>query len=404
FIPIRTDRPLQATPYVNYALIAINVLVFFATFQQIRDAREWQQQFVGRTVINVDPVELDKFIVEEHPVTGLFLRPLDPKVYQFFTCLFLHADGWHLFFNMLFLWVFGNNVEDRFGKVGYLLFYFTAGVMGDIGHLLFSHAPVLGASGAVAGVTGAFLALFPRTRVTLLYFFIIIGAFQIPAMLVVMFYFLKDLLFWATPGLGGNTAYTAHLGGNLFGFGIGMALLLTRILPREHYDLMSLWAHKRRRDQFRKLSQSGYQAWEGTGLAGQDGKPLTEQDQAVIQLREQIARAVTDHDLTEATRQYRALIDTHGEQVLSQRNQFDIANQLYAEQDYPRAAGAYEQLLSTYPRHPDRGQAQLMLGLIFARYLARPDDAKPLLQEASQRLHGDEAKFARVVLAEIEGG
>ncbi|MEM9020959.1 MAG: hypothetical protein AAGC44_10380, partial [Planctomycetota bacterium] len=61
FIPIRTDRPLQATPYVNYALIAINVLVFFATFQQIRDDREWQQQFVGRTVINVDPVELDKF-------------------------------------------------------------------------------------------------------------------------------------------------------------------------------------------------------------------------------------------------------------------------------------------------------------------------------------------------------
>jgi membrane associated rhomboid family serine protease len=402
FFPFRTDRPLSQTPYVNYTLILLNVLVFFATFQQIAAADAYMWQFIDSMKTPDEWARITREMMELYPVTRFYLRPDDPKAYQFFTSMFLHADIYHLLGNMLFLWVFGNNVEDRLGKVGYVFFYLAAGISADIGHLLTSAAPVLGASGAIAGVTGMFLALFPHTRITIFYFFFFIGMFEVPAMLIVMFYFLKDLLFWGA-GWGGNVAYTAHLGGNLMGFAVGMTLLLTRILPREPYDLMSMWAHRRRREQFKKISRQGYQAWEGRGLPGQDGKELSAKDKAVIELREKISAAMAQHDPTLAAKLYRDMLAAHGKQTLSQRNQMDLANQLFAEQDHPAAAGAYAALLETYPRHPEAAKAQLMLGLLYARYLNRPADAKPLLQEASQRLDGEEAKVARQVLAEVSG-
>ena len=402
FFPFRTDRPLDATPYVNYTLILLNVLVFFATFQQIAAADAWMWQFSEAMKTAEEWARVNQTLQELHPVTGFYLQPDNPKVYQFFTCMFLHADIFHLLGNMLFLWVFGNNVEDRLGKVGYLFFYLAAGVFASIGHLLTSEAAVLGASGAIAGVTGMFLALFPHTRITIAYFFFFIGMFEVPAMLIVMFYFLKDLLFWGS-AFGGNVAYTAHLAGNLAGFTVGMTLLLTRILPREPYDLMSMWAHRRRREQFRKLSRQGYKPWEGKGLPGQQGGPITEQDRAVLEMREQFSAAMAAHDPAKAAQLYRDMVQKHGPQTLSQTNQFDLANQLFAEQDHALAAQTYQNLLAAYPRHPDRGKAQLMLGLLYARYLNRPDDAKPLLQEASQRLDGDEAAVARQVLGEVGG-
>lgn len=399
FFPFRTDRPLNETPYVNYTLILLNVLVFFATFQQIAAADAWMWQFSESMKTAEEWARVNQTLQELYPVTGFYLQPDNPKIYQFFTSMFLHADIYHLLGNMLFLWVFGNNVEDRLGKVGYVFFYLAAGVFADIGHLLTSAAPVLGASGAIAGVTGMFLALFPHTRIRIFYFFFFIGMFEVPAMLIVMFYFLKDLLFWGG-GLGGNVAYTAHLAGNAAGFAVGMTLLLTRILPREPYDLMSMWAHRRRREQFKKLSRQGYRPWEGKGPDGQSAAPISEQEQAIIALREQISAAMAAHAPAKAAALYRDLTQAHGPQTLSQTNQFDLANQLFAEQDHALAAQTYQALLESYPRHPDRGKAQLMLGLLYARYLSRANDAKPLLQEASQRLDGDEAAVARQVLGE----
>lgn len=380
FFPIRSDRPLQATPYVNYTLIAVNVLIFGFTAQSL-----------GVEMVNrFDPVH--RFMLWEH----------ETSIWQFISYQFLHASPMHLIGNMIFLWVFGNAVEDRLGKAGYLFFYLSMGVIAGIGHSLTSGHPVLGASGSVAGVSGAFLMLFPLTRITFFYwFFVMIGFFEISATWVIAFYVMKDIFFM---GMGvGNTAYTAHLGGYVGGFTVALGLLASRILTREPYDLFTMWGHKRRRDEFKKLSQQGYQAWEGKAHhPGKDAPTeMTEEDKQVLEHRQQISRALADQDFNGATATYLKLVEAHGEQTLSQGQQFDIANQLFAQADHKSAAVAYERLLKAYPKHNERGNAQLMLGLINARYLNNPEAAKPHLQEASQRLHGDDAALARQLLSEI---
>ena len=96
------------------------------------------------------------------------LQPQAPQLHQFFSCMFLHADTVHLLGNMVFLWVFGSAVNDKLGHAGYAAFYLAGGVIAGVGYVLLSGvAPALGASGAIAAVTGAFLVLFPRVRVTL---------------------------------------------------------------------------------------------------------------------------------------------------------------------------------------------------------------------------------------------
>ena len=162
------------------------------------------------------------------------------KLWQFITYQFLHASPMHLIGNMIFLWVFGKRRRRPAGQARLPLLLSLHGRSRRVGdHWLTSDHPVLGASGSVAGVTGAFLALFPRTHITFLFVWLIIRFFQVPAMLVVAFYFAKDLFFL---GMGvGNTAYTAHLAGNLGGFSSSAWPCSPRaLLPREPYDLYSL--------------------------------------------------------------------------------------------------------------------------------------------------------------------
>jgi membrane associated rhomboid family serine protease len=380
FFPIRSDRPLRTTPYVNYALIAVNVVIFGFTAQNIMHA---------------------EMVSRYHSVHRFMLWEFDTSIWQFITYQFLHASPMHLIGNMIFLWVFGNAVEDRLGKAGYLFFYLSMGVLAGIGHSLTSDAPVLGASGSVAGVSGAFLMLFPLTRIAFFYWFFFIGFFEISAKWVIAFYVIKDILFM---GMGvGNTAYTAHLAGYVGGFVVALGLLASRVLSREPYDLFTMWGHKRRRDEFKRLTEKGASVWEGKAHhPGQDGpSDMTEQDKQIMARRQEISRAITNHDLDAATKTYLQLVNEHGEQTLNQRQQLDIANHLFQQGEHAHAAVAYERLLKTYPKHDERGNAQLMLGLINARYLNKPDEARPHLQEASQRLHGDDAALARQLLSEL---
>src|SRR5947208_2391157 len=139
FIPIRTDHPLRRTPYMNYALIVINVLAFMA-----------QQTMAAH------PARYHK----------LLLDPRDLHLYQFFTYQFLHGGALHIIGNMLFLYIFGNNVNDKLGNSGYLAFYLAGGVFAGIAQVLTSEGPTLGASGSIAAVTGAYLVLLPYSRIT----------------------------------------------------------------------------------------------------------------------------------------------------------------------------------------------------------------------------------------------
>src|SRR5687768_15083160 len=145
-IPIRVDRRLKHTPWVNFALIGANVGVFLATRGQV-EALQVAQMYGD------SPGEW----LEEYPIYNYFLHPDNPRWYQFFTYQFLHADILHLVGNMLFLYIFGSSIEDRFGAVGYGQFYIAGGVVAGIGHAMTSDGAGLGASGAVAATTGAFL-------------------------------------------------------------------------------------------------------------------------------------------------------------------------------------------------------------------------------------------------------
>lgn len=376
--PIRTDRRLQHTPWVNYALIAANVLIFLWT----RD------------------------VAREQVADRYNLLPYDATDFQFITYQFLHADVWHLLGNMLFLYVFGNSVEDRLGKVGYLSFYLAGGVLAGLGHCLTSNNPVLGASGAVAAVTGAYMVLFPLSNVTLFYWiFYYVDTFEVSSLVLILFQIGQNVVMHLLDV--GGVAYFAHLSGYAFGIAIAAALMWLRILPREPYDLLALLEQRRRRTQFRQLTKRGYHPWDHTGASGipasNKSTTLTEKDQQIIQFRQTISEALARHDLPAAAGSYVQLLDADPGQVLSQQQQLDVANQLMSEGRYDHAARAYELFLNTFRTYPQREQVELILGLIYAKYLERRQRARELLTSALARLHNREQKeLAQRMLDDIE--
>jgi membrane associated rhomboid family serine protease len=148
------------------------------------------------------------------------------SLHTLLTSLFLHADIFHLGGNMLYLYIFGDNIEDAFGHFRFLLFYFVCGLVADFAHILTITSsaglqiPTLGASGAISGVMGAYILLYPRSRIETLVFAIIITVASVPAVFFLGFWFLLQLLYtWL--GMGGNVAYWAHIGGFVAGMILG---------------------------------------------------------------------------------------------------------------------------------------------------------------------------------------
>ncbi|MCE9592380.1 MAG: rhomboid family intramembrane serine protease [Planctomycetes bacterium] len=379
FFPIRSDRRLHSTPWVNVTLIVINVVVFAFTHNRL----------------------------QEQGVAAYFLDPGLPRLFPFITYQFMHANLLHLAGNMVFLYVFGNSVEDRLGKAGYLAFYLAGGILAGLGHALVETVPVLGASGAVAAVTGAYLALFPLSNVTMLYWFFIPGTFEVSGVVLILFQIATNFVLW---GAGeGSVAYAAHLAGYIFGFFVGMTLLWVRVLPREPYDMLALWEQKRRREQFRNLTRQGYRPWEHEPEAGvvlaADGTPSAgSADPRVIELRARIAADVTAHRLDAAAAAYEELLAIAPNAVLAQQQQIDVANQLMAVGKFHSAAQAYELFLTSYRADPHRDQVELILGVLCARYLDRKDRGKELLAAALLRLQDPQQRqLAQSVLGEIGG-
>ena len=376
FIPIRTDRQLRNTPWLNGILIAINLAIFWLSQQ-------------GGFRAATDPYMLD---------------PTTPELIQFISYQFLHADWMHVIFNMLFLYVFGNSVEDRLGKVGYLGFYLCGGVVAGVGHALVKQTPVLGASGSVAAVTGAYLALFPLSNVTIFYWIVfLVGTFEISGMLLILFRVGQDLVF-EVMNIGG-VAYIAHLAGYLFGFSVGLGLLKARLLKREPFDMLSLLEQRRRRAQFRSMSREGSKPWTSGPTrepSPADGVEQAESHIVAIRLREQIANALGRQASDEAAGLYEKLLEQDSTQVLSQENQLDLANHLMQQGRYDVAARAYELFLKAYGSYAQHEQVELILGLLYARYLDQPERARALLAGARPRLNApEERKLADQILEEL---
>ena len=217
-IPIGDDDSgRRTTPYVTYLLIAINVLVFLLELGQGTQA-QLQNFFEKWSVI---PQEYAK---------QADLPPNIPFPFWFtlFSSMFMHGGWMHLIGNMLYLWIFGDNIEDRWGHLKYLIIYLICGIIASLAHIFFnlqSTLPSLGASGAISGVLGAYIVMFPRNRIRVLF---MRGIVHMPAMVVLGFWIV--LQFINQIGQIGSTtesagvAYWAHIGG--FVAGVLFALLL----------------------------------------------------------------------------------------------------------------------------------------------------------------------------------
>ncbi|MFD1159260.1 rhomboid family intramembrane serine protease [Roseovarius aestuarii] len=211
-IPIRDHNPSGRVPYVTYALIAINVAIFLSYWPLFNDPRALNQFFDAWAMTPVG-------VTEQGAYAGLF------------TSMFLHGGWMHLAGNMLFLWIFGDNIEDDMGHIPYLLFYLAAGLGAGVAHVLSapgSFVPTVGASGAIAGVMGSYLLLYPKAKVDIFLFFVIFfRILPIPAWIMLGIWFALQLFngVGADP-TGGGVAYWAHAGGFIIGIALTLPLFL----------------------------------------------------------------------------------------------------------------------------------------------------------------------------------
>lgn len=224
--PLGDDNSdIRSVPVVNYVLIAINVLVFFA-FQgggtNDKFTYAWStvpaEIRTGKDIARDDKIVTDPRTGQQYQIPGLQKTPISVYL-TLLTSMFMHGGLAHLAGNMWFLWIFGDNVEDKMGKVRYLIFYLLTGFIASMSHVLLnlnSEIPSLGASGAISGVMGGYLALFPNRRVRVLLVRIIT---EVPGYIAVGLWFLFQLIS-GLGMLGGEetgVAYAAHIGGFVAG-------------------------------------------------------------------------------------------------------------------------------------------------------------------------------------------
>ena len=233
-VPIKDDNPTEITPYVTVGLIAVNVLVFL-----YESSLPPQALNIFFHLAAVVPRELSLSFA------GISINQSVPEWATLITCQFLHGGLLHLAGNMLFLWIFGNNVEDKLGHFKYLLFYVSCGVLASLTQWYFaqnSNIPSLGASGAIAGVMGAYILRFPQVQILgVIPLGIFFPTFRVPAYFFLGFWFIQQA-FYGLASLeaptnigmeGGGIAYWAHAGGFIFGAILGPLLGLFSDKSRE---------------------------------------------------------------------------------------------------------------------------------------------------------------------------
>ncbi len=204
FFPYKDDNPRVLVPYVTYGILGLNILVF-----------------LGQILVSFSDSGLGIAIV----FTFGFV-PAEFNVITIITSMFIHGGLAHIVGNMWFLWLFGDNVESVLGHLKYFMFYMVCGIGAALGQFLISpssQVPMIGASGAIAGVLGAYMIQFPKARVHILVIFIFITTIAVPAQIVLGLWFLMQL----TGGLGtlgvdttGGVAWFAHVGGFISGIGL----------------------------------------------------------------------------------------------------------------------------------------------------------------------------------------
>ena len=245
-IPLHDNIPSRRTPIVNYALIGVTGIAFFLQLSQPHDQASLVEQYGMIPVRVTDPgadVEISEQVITETGEVKTVERPAAPSPIPawltLLTCIFLHGGWLHFLGNMWFLYIFGDNVEDVFGHVQYLLFYLGCGVAASLIHMISaidSTIPTIGASGAIAGVMGAYFLLYPHAKVlTLIPIIVIFYTVVVPAPIFLGVWFLLQLL-QGTISVAGTqaagVAWWAHIGG----FVAGMAAVWILKITHRMYD------------------------------------------------------------------------------------------------------------------------------------------------------------------------
>ncbi|MGE3180814.1 MAG: rhomboid family intramembrane serine protease [Phycisphaerae bacterium] len=371
-IPIGTDVRLRRSPVANHFLILANIVIFAFTD-------------VIRTPIGM--------VLKEYWT----LDAGRPLFWQYITYQFMHGDFLHLLGNMLFLWIFGNAVCDRMGSIAYLLFYLAGGIFAGITFAWVAENPIVGASGSIAAVTTAFLALYPRVQIHMfIWVFFFITRFALPAsVLITLKIILWDNIIAPSIHSGPmqNVAHSAHLGGYAFGFIVAITMLYLRALPRNQFDLPALWDRWRRREGYVMPVPSPVGRARPIRIDAIESHPLHEMPLSENeQLRETVVDALRRRDYEAATRDYATLLDVEPALTLPRPQLLDLANYLAQTAQHALAATAYQQFLAAYPQSADAPQVHLLLGMILNRYLRDYRGAIQHLERAAVRLSRDAEK------------
>lgn len=220
-IPLRDDNPTRHFPFVTLLLIAVNILFFLYCITSDGFKYQMSAMMIPKELLSGMP-SIRHFQLDHSSIS---VAPLQPLWITIFSSMFLHEGWMHLGGNMLYLWIFGNNIEDALGHIKYTVFYLFCGVISAVCHIMSapnSNIPTLGASGAIAGVLGAYLILYASARVTTLVFIppFFYKTFMLPAWVVLGGWFVLQLFNGVGSPTGnptGGVAYWAHIGGFMTG-------------------------------------------------------------------------------------------------------------------------------------------------------------------------------------------
>jgi len=333
FFPVRDEFGVKKFPFVIALIIAVNVVLFF---------------------IHATSPEYESIVLKYGFTPARF------SVVTLFTSMFLHGGILHLGFNMWYLWLFGNNIEDRWGPFLFLLFYLSAGVFSMFLYSVLipekmGHIPTIGASGAISAVLGAYAILFPKTKITFKYFiwlfiiFIKFGEFKLFASVWFAVWFLQQALstFLAARGTAaGSVAFGAHFAGFVYGVVIGIGTRLYR------------------EARFRENVKSGENLLSKLTGRKQFVRRTIEEYGEIEQLKSKVLDAFSNGDSASAATIYAGLISKYPETTLDEKTQYAISLILERQNRTAEALTAYRNLLLNYPYSKSADRALLSMGKI----------------------------------------
>lgn len=380
-IPLGTEQPTRRPPVLTGAILALTVLAHLFMYALAHADPDLHADILDLFKLSVGP---------------------DFRWWGLFTCTLLHANLIHLAGNMFFFWTFAPAIEDRFGRLGFLIFYLAGAAASSGAHAIFESVPAIGASGAVAAVTGAFLVLFPFTRVRCLWLFGV-TIIHPPAWWLIGFGIAWNII---ARGIGAEqgVAHIAHLAGYAFGIAVPMILLWANVFPRQPYDLFTFFRQAKRRRQLRAATSGQNAITRPERAAARPADPMLD---AIAAARARVSVFITQRRLPEAAEAYLQLCNDFAHRpdllTLARNAQYEIASWFYRQARYDDAAVAFARFLDVYPNDRESDTIRMLLARTYLARLDRPADAEPLLMHLSEQAADEDLRtLAREELSHLQ--